>query len=309
MPQKISVVIPNYNGINLLKKNLPGVIKNFPNSQIIVSDDQSSDNSVNWIKENFPSVDISVHKKNLGFSSTANDGAKLALGEVIVLLNTDVSVKKDYTERILKYFDDKNLFGIGFQDRSYEKEKIVLRGRGGGSFNNGLLKHYKGSNESGTTLWISGGSCAVSREKFEKLGGFNPIFNPFYWEDIDLSYRALKSGWAILFTPEIEVDHYHEAGAIRTNNSASRINQIALRNMFIFSAKNITDTRLLTQFYLYIFLLVVKSVIKADSLTIKAIILFLLKMKKIIRSKNFEKKLYKLTDTEVIKYFGNAKKS
>ncbi len=309
MSPKISVVIPNYNGISLLKKNLPGIVKNFPDSQIIVSDDCSHDKSVDWIKQNFPQVDVTVHRQNLGFSSTANDGVKLASGKVIVLLNTDVSVKKNYSKEILHYFHDKNLFGIGFQDLSYESGKVVRRGRGGGEFKKGLLSHYKGSNSHGATLWVSGGSCAINREKFNRLGGFNTIFNPFYWEDIDLSYRALKSGWNILFTPEIEVDHYHDTGSIRTNNSKLRINQIAQRNMFIFSAKNVTDLNILIQFYIYIFILFIKSLIKSDYSTNKSILQFALKIFKIIRLRNIEKKRYKLTDKEIIKYFGNAQEN
>jgi len=306
MSKKITVVIPNYNGSKLLRRNLPDIIKNFPDSQIIISDDNSSDDSLNFLANNFPNVEIIANKTNKGFSSNVNSGVKKAKTPIVVLLNTDVAVNKDYTRQIENYFENENLFGIGFQDRSFEDKNIVLRGRGVGIFKKGLLNHAKGNNEFGRTLWISGGSCAVSLEKFKKLGGFNEIYNPFYWEDIDLSYRAIKSGWEILFAPEIVVDHFHEIGSIRKHHSADRITKIAARNMLIFSAKNITDKKILLSFYITLIQLTIKSLIKMDTNMLSSIMWFLLKYPKIITSRNNETKYYKLSDKEIINNFGNA---
>lgn len=304
MKPKISVIIPNYNGERLLEKNLPKIIKYFPNCQIIISDDCSSDGSAELIKDKFKNVELTIHRKNKGFSSTVNDGAKLAKAEILVFLNTDVSLDKCYTAEIEKYFKNKNLFGIGFQDRSYEDGKIVLRGRGIGKFQNGLLNHSKGDNIFGPTLWISGGSCAVDAHKFRRLNGFNEIFNPFYWEDIDLSYRATKSGWEILFTPDIVVDHFHESGSIRKHHKPDRITQIAARNMFIFSAKNITNKKIMFEFYSNLTYLFLKSLVKLDKSTLMSIFRFLYKTPEIIISRHKESQIYKLSDTEVLRKFG-----
>lgn len=300
----ISVIIPNYNGEQLLRRNLPKIIKYFPYCQIIISDDCSFDNSVELIKKEFPNVELTVHRKNKGFSSTVNDGVKLAKGKILVFLNTDVSLERTYLIEIKKYFHNKNLFGIGFQDKSYEKGKVVLRGKGVGRFEKGLLKHSKGNNTLGPTLWISGGSCAVDVQKFRQLNGFNEIFNPFYWEDIDLSYRAIKSGWEILFTPEIIVDHFHEAGSIRKHHKPRKILQIASRNMFIFSAKNISDQKILIEFYFNLFTLMMKSIIKLDLVTLIAIIKFLNKLPEILVLRRKESKSYVLSDKQVLAKFG-----
>ncbi len=306
MNKKITVVIPNYNGAKLLGLNLPNVIKNFPNTRIIISDDNSSDDSLSVLADQFPDIEIVANKKNRGFSSNVNSGVKKAKTPIVVLLNTDVSVNKDYTKKIESYFENENLFGVGFQDQSFEDGNIVLRGRGIGTFKKGLLNHAKGKNEYGRTLWISGGSCAISLEKFKKLGGFNEIYNPFYWEDIDLSYRAVKSGWEILFTPEIVVDHFHEIGSIRKHHSEERITKIAARNMLIFSAKNITDKKILVSFYITLAKLTVRSLLKIDKNMLSSIGWFMLKYPSIISSRNKEKKYYKLSDKEIIHNFGNA---
>lgn len=304
MSNKISVVIPNYNGSSLLLRNLPSVINNFPKCQIIVADDASTDDSLNILTRNFPSVKVIANPVNKGFSSNINSGISVAKTDILVLLNTDVSIPKNYTKDVLAYFEDSELFGLGFQDRSHENKQIVLRGRGIGKFEKGLLSHAKGENVAGNTLWVSGGSCALSREKFVKLNGFNPIYNPFYWEDIDLSYRALKTGWKLKFAPEIVVDHMHETGSIKTHNKEAKIVSVSARNMFIFSAKNLTDKDLLFDFYLNLILLFGKSLIKRDGVIIKSIISFFLKLPKVLGSRLKEKRLYKLSDKQVIELYG-----
>ena len=75
---------------------------------------------------------------------------------------------------------------------------------------------------------------------WERLGGMDPLFNPFYWEDIDLSYRAVKAGYALKFEKKSIVHHYHEKGKILTFFSGSLIQEL-LRNQFVFIWKNMSD--------------------------------------------------------------------
>ena len=70
------------------------------------------------------------------------------------------------------------------------------------------------------------------------------MYNPFYWEDIDLSYRAIKHGYSIHFDKNIRTIHEHDAGAIRKNNTTSKIEFYAYRNQFLFFWLNITDSSL-----------------------------------------------------------------
>ena len=117
---KISIIIPNYNGNDLFKKNLPTVLKVKGMEEIIVVDDGSTDESVNYIKdqirqlaEKFKSFNsmqgknaklkIIENEKNLGFSSAVNRGVKEAKGEIIVLLNTDVSPEPDFLKPLLTH--------------------------------------------------------------------------------------------------------------------------------------------------------------------------------------------------------------
>src|SRR5581483_3486387 len=142
---------------------------------------------------------------------------------------------------LLSHFDHEGVVAVGCMDKSIEDGKTVLRGRGIGQWKKGFLIHTAGSIEGKLTLWASGGSSAFRRSYWKKLGGLYSIYNPFYWEDIDLCYRAWKSGYTIMFEPKSIVVHEHEEGAIRSQNSASKIKIIAYRNQFIFVWLNITD--------------------------------------------------------------------
>lgn len=237
---KISIVIPNRNGAGLLKKNLPSVIAAAKGGEIIVVDDASTDNSVNFLQNEFPSVRVVHSAYHHGFASTVNIGVQAAVGEIVVLLNTDVRPEKDFLAPLVKHFSDPSVFAVGCLEKSLEGEKIVLRGRGEAKWEKGFFIHWRGEVNKTTTAWVSGGSSAFRKSIWEKLGGMDRIYDPFYWEDIDLSYRALKAGYRILFEPKSVVVHEHEIGAIKREYSAIRVKIIAYRNQFLFIWKNLS---------------------------------------------------------------------
>jgi GT2 family glycosyltransferase len=285
---KISVVIPNYNGENLLRQNLPKVIAAIKNhdgeKEIIVTDDVSIDQSkevVNEIKKEYKDFKITFLEasKNRGFSSNVNGAVHRATGEIIILLNTDVSPNEDFLKPLLKNFKDKKVFAVGCLERSIESDgNVVLRGRGVGSWKRGFLIHQRGEVNNENTLWVSGGSGAFRKEIWDKLRGFNSLYDPFYWEDIDLSYRALKSGYKVLFEPDSVVKHEHEKGAIKSRYSSSEVKEIAYRNQFIFTWLNLTDGRLLFLHCAFIPYHLIKTLLKRDFLFVsgffRAFILF-----------------------------------
>lgn len=241
MVQKISVIIPNYNGREILEKNLPNVVKNCPNCEIIVVDDGSSDDSVRFLKK-FKGIKLITQLKNMGFAATVNNGVKNAKGDLVLLLNSDVSPTAGFLEPLAKHFkNNANLFAVGAADSSHETQGVVIKGRGGAAISQGFFAHFALPSIAGETLWVSGGSGLYDRKKFLALGGFDTVFAPFYWEDIDLSYRARKSGFICLFEPDAKVNHFHEEGAIKKTRSANFIKTISYKNQFTFFWKNISD--------------------------------------------------------------------
>ncbi len=135
---------------------------------------------------------------------------------------------------------------MGLEDQSHENKRVIPRGRGGAIYKRGFLIHFAAIPERGVTLWTSGGSSIFDKNKFLKLGGFDEIYKPFYWEDIDLGFRAWRSGYYCYFEPLSKVDHYHQLGAIVKSSSTFRIKSVSYKNQFLFVWKNIGDYYLIT---------------------------------------------------------------
>lgn len=305
MAQKISVIIPNFNGRLLLAKNLPDVVKNCPGCEIIVVDDASTDDSAQLVRKNFKGVKLLVNKNNLGFAKSVNRGVEESAGELIILLNSDVAPREDFLKFALAHFKDKKVFAVGLADQSHENNKIITRGRGGAKFEKGLVRHFAAKNESGETLWVSGGSGLFDKKKFQELGGLDPIFAPFYWEDIDLGYRAQKAGFICLFEPKAKVDHFHEEGAIKKSFSPFFIKTVSYKNQFLFVWKNISDYWLLTQHLLWFPYHLAKSLITLDIAFLAGFLWALSQIPQLIFSTTYTlyPNPYPLTDKEILRKF------
>lgn len=308
---KIEVLIPNYNGFELISKNLKFVaeaMSSFKDSKITIIDDFSSDreqeNLENFINEfnktSKTTVKLLKNKKNYGFASAVDNGAFASNADLLVLLNTDVVPEKNFLIPILNHFvSNEKLFGVGCMDKSIENNKIILRGRGLGSFKKGIVQHSKGDVGNSSTFWISGGSCVVKREIFIKLGGFDTIYNPFYWEDIDLSYRAVKSGYDILFEKESVVEHRHSEGSIKKHYSDKKIKTVAYRNQFIFLWKNITDINLIYSHMLWLPYHVLTAILRGDLAFINGFLLAVVYFPAIILRRARQKKMYVRKDRDL----------
>jgi GT2 family glycosyltransferase len=161
------------------------------------------------------------------------------------------------------------------------------------------LIHQRGEINKTTTLWASGGSSAFDKKKWIELGGFDESFNPFYWEDIDLSYRAQKNGWMVWFEKESVVHHRHEEGVIRNQYSAENIQEIAYKNQIIFMWKNITDLSLQISHLFWLPYHLLKAFFNFDFSFIKAFVDALLCMVVIIRNRMRNQKSF-VSDQEIV---------
>jgi len=305
----IDVVIPNYNGLALVKENLPKIIEEIGKykGSIIIVDDYSQKEEFEGLK-NFvnkfenENVILLRNEKNLGFSSTVNRGIAESNADFVVLLNTDVAPEKNFLEASLKDLQsNENLFGVGFMDKSIEDGKTVLRGRGEALWEKGFLVHRRGEVDRADTFWISGGSSIVRRELFEKLSGFDSLYNPFYWEDIDLSYRARKSGYKIKFEFRSAVVHKHSEGSIKKYFGDFQVKTTAYRNQFIFVWKNITDSNLLLSHLLWLPYHLLTSILRLDISFLLGFLFALVRLPAIIMKRSEQKKFYTVRDSDLLK--------
>jgi GT2 family glycosyltransferase len=294
----ISILIPNHNGRQLLATNLPKIKKVKGVKEIIVVDDHSEDGSVEFIRKELPEIKV-IEKtgSKRGFSSTVNFGLKSVNTDLVALINSDVVPEKDCLGKAAAYFSDPELFAVGFLDRSHENGKILLRGRGIAQWKNGFYQHARGNTDQTDTAWVSGGSGIFRISILRKLGGFDELFDPFYWEDIDLSYRARKSGYKIRFARECRVDHYHEQGAIRSEYPPPEVKVIAFRNELIFVWKNLTDRNIFVVHLKALVRHIVRSLLSFDVPVLTGFFRAAFRLPGIIRIRN--KQAYVLSDRDL----------
>lgn len=241
----VSIIIPNWNGRQLLAKNLPIVIearekKRNKISEIIVVDDKSTDDSVVFLENNFrDSVKIVRHRENRGFSSAVNTGVRSSTSPLVCLLNTDVIPSSDFLASALVHFKMQDIFAVSLHEAGF--------GWARAKFEKGFIIHEPGDEAKSfkRTFWASGGSAVFRRDTWISLKGFDEeLFSPFYWEDVDLSYRAMKRGYRILWEPEAHVIHKHESVININNFSRRKLDIIKERNQLLLIWKNITSRTL-----------------------------------------------------------------
>lgn len=293
-----SIVIPNFNGLYLLQKYLPLLVKEFNNEinkilEIIVVDDCSTDSSVDFIKNNFPQILIVKNKKNRGFSASVNIGVRSSKGKYVVLLNSDVEVTSDFLKDIFVLFDDKSVFGISLHENGFGYAKAV--------FKEGFICHSPGHEAQiiTKTFWVSGGSGIFRKDMWEKLGGMDDKLFKFYWEDIDLSYRAQKRGYKLLWTPYSKVFHNHESTMSKTFTKR-KLNRIQETNQLIFIWKNLTSVPMLKKHIIGLF----DRIIKHPGYII-IVINSLKKINSILRARKKEKRDCKVSDEAIFAGFSD----
>lgn len=240
---KVSIIVPNYNGRELLEKNIPHVLKAKDNpkneiKEVVVVDDGSIDDSLSVLNQFKGQIKVIKHTKNRGFSSAVNTGVRSSSGDLIVLLNSDVVPSENFLESVLSIFDDQKVFSVSFHEKGYGFAK--------GSFEDGYIKLAMGkeSKKIENSFYVSGGSGAFRKSIWKDLGGLDEnLLSPYYWEDVDLCFRASKRGYQNLWTPESNVTHVHESTISKLPRK--NVDKIRERNQLLVIWKNIHSTNLI----------------------------------------------------------------
>lgn len=243
-----SVVIPNWNGRDLLEKYLPSVVEALsgnPGNEVIVVDNGSTDGSAAFLKDRFPSVRVVALDRNLGFGGGSNAGFRAAHNDIVVLLNSDMRVEPDFLPPLLEPFRDPAVFSVACQIFFTDPKKLREEtGLTQGWWENGSLRVRHRADpairEAFPCFYGGGGSCAFDRRKFLEIGGFDELLRPFYLEDTDLGYLAWKRGWKVLYQPRSIVYHEHR-GTIGKRFSREHIELVLKKNFVLFCWKNIHE--------------------------------------------------------------------
>lgn len=241
-----TVVIPNWNGRDLLEKFLPSVVEALEGNsrnEIIVVDNASQDGSAEFLAECFPAVRVLKLDTNLGFGGGSNKGFEAASNDIVVLLNNDMRVQPNFLSPLLEPFEDELVFSVScqifFADPAKRREETGLTQTW---WEGGQLRVSHKIDEKiqipYPCAYPGGGSSAFDRRKFLELGGFNELLRPFYYEDTDLGHMAWKRGWKLLYQPASVVFHEHR-GTIGKTFSNRYIEGVLKKNVLLYCWKNI----------------------------------------------------------------------
>ncbi len=257
----ISIVILNWNGIELLKECLPSVIsamRDCPiNNEIIVVDNGSTDKSAEYINLNFPEVRVLLMKENLGFAKALNIGIRNAKYSVIACLNNDIIAENKFLEPLLRCLEAEGVFAVGPKILLTDKKTLNF-GRATGSFKYGFFtRSIVDCSHPVNSLYACAGGMVFKKDKFLELGGFDEDMD-IYWEDLDLCYRAWKRGWKTVYEPRSTIYHKFHATNIRKYGRRG-IDFLSGRNYSLFIIKNIHDKFLFIKHLFCLPLLIILS--------------------------------------------------
>lgn len=243
----VSVIIPVYNGRSVIGDCLYSVFGvEYKNFEVIVIDDSSKDDSVDFIQNNFPRVKVFKKKRNCGFASSVNTGIKNSIGDIIALLNMDAIVDKNWLKPLVNaLIIDKSIGLAGSKIISYNR--ITLQHAGGLLLENGLSIHIgrgEFDNEKYNCFrdvdYLCGASLAFRRAVLEKVGLFDEGYRPLYYEDTDMAYRIKKHGLRVVYIPDSVLVHKEN---VSTNGLSKKFYYCyhKSRLRFVFKNYNLQD--------------------------------------------------------------------
>lgn len=232
---RFSIIIVSWNAIDHLQTFLPSVSRtDYPDYEIILADNASTDSSAEWVRKNYPKVKIAAFDDNYGYCGGNNRAVPHASGDILLFLNNDVKVEPDWLHALKKCFDKNDKIAaaqpkmLSFENPEY----FEYAGAAGGFLDKYTYPFCRGRifdtlekdngqyDEPSDILWASGAALAIRKDPFEEMGGFDEDFE-FHMEEIDLCWQLWNSGYKVCYCPESVV--YHLGGGSMPMGSPRKV--------------------------------------------------------------------------------------
>jgi GT2 family glycosyltransferase len=246
---KVAVVILNWNGKQLLEQFLPSVVQYSEEATVYVADNASTDDSVAFIKDQFPEVSIVVNPTNTGYAGGYNDALQHIEADVYALVNSDIEVTENWLQPIIKAFQNEPTTAI-IQPKILDyknKDYFEYAGAAGGFIDqygypfcrgrifNTLEKDLGQYDTNQEIFWASGACFFIRSNVYKELKGFDTSFFA-HQEEIDLCWRAINKGHTIKYLFESKVFHVGGATLQQGNPKKTELN---FRNSLLMLTKNL----------------------------------------------------------------------
>ena len=262
--KKVAVVILNYNGKKFLEEFLPIVIENNSDfAEIIVADNKSTDDSVDFMRKHHPNIRLIINNSNGGFATGYNVALRQVEADYYVLLNSDIEVTPNWIEPVIKLMDnDENIAACQPKILSYyDKTKFEYAGAAGGFIDKFGYPFCRGrlfqdlETDNGQyddvkeIFWATGACMFIRASLYHELGGLDDDFFA-HMEEIDLCWRLKNAGYKIMYCPDSKI--YHIGGGTLPKSSA-RKTYLNFRNNLSLLIKNLPEGKVFgTIFYRFL---------------------------------------------------------
>tara|TARA_B110000908_G_scaffold65277_1_gene79229 strand:- start:277 stop:1293 length:1017 start_codon:yes stop_codon:yes gene_type:complete len=253
---KTAVVVLNWNGKAWLEKFLPKLVRYSQEATVFVADNASTDDSIDFVKSNFPAVKIIINAINGGYAKGYNDALKKIDAQYFVLINSDIEVTEDWLSHIVDLMDsDKKIAACQPKLLDYNKRNTFEYAGASGGFIDNLgypfcrgrifddLEKDKGQyNDAIEVFWATGACLFIRADYFNEVSGFDEDFFA-HQEEIDLCWRFRNIGYMIMVEPKSVV--YHVGGGTLNVDSPFKTH-LNFRNNLFMLFKNLPSTALFT---------------------------------------------------------------
>lgn len=310
----VSVIVSNYNGKKYLKRCFESLFEQtYPNIEMILADDCSTDGSVAYMQEHFPQVTLTVNPVNSGLSVTSNAGAAKATGKYLLFYNNDTYSYPDFIEEMVKTIENDSAVGVvcPIQLPYLEEADTTMtedrKDIGTGSDIYGYVCTAKDAGH----VFYPDAAIFIKKDLFEKIGKFDPDFR-LYGEDMDLCWRVHLLGYKIKVSPKARFRHdsfcsmQDETGSIITSYKRRYLVERQVINKLFKYYMVGTLLRLLPSFILYylaeaLFFLLVKFDLKMFfSVYVNAVVWNLKKLKDTLAKRKYIQSIRVVEDSYIL---------
>jgi GT2 family glycosyltransferase len=255
MTQPVSIVLPSLGDVSLLEANLPPLLEETGRralgDEVLVVDDTGHAVLAPWLAAHHPEVVLVARDANGGFARALLSGVERARHALVFSMNTDVRVRPGFLDPLVACLQEEQVFAVaprvllgGHEERiesltglRWERGFVSLHqpGLAGGDVQPILPT---------PVAFAVGGTCLFRRAEFLAGGGFDALYEPFYWEDIDLCWQAWSAGRRVLYQPASVVEHHHR-GTIGKVVPAAVVRAAIEKNRLLFHWKHLHGAELL----------------------------------------------------------------